>query len=221
MKNIFFALVAAAAVTCGASAQSSDYTVFNNPDNHPYFGVRLGVDISNTADATCDSYSSGAGFHIGAVYNMPLYQNLYFEPGLSIFYDTFGQQVTVGADPLGYSVIDGSIRNFGFRIPLTFGYFFDFTDDIRVAPFTGPQFNISLMAKDHWDDNSADFGNNYSIFGEGGFKHFDAQWVIGVGVTYKKYFASISGGIGMTKARSTSVEHFRRNTVSISIGYNF
>lgn len=212
-------IAAGAAMT--ASAQSD---LLENPDNHAYFGARIALDISSTADGN-DYYSNGAGFNIGAVYNIPLYKNLYFEPGLSLFYDTFGEEFTVNSpEGIPYSE-DGSIRNFGFRIPLVAGYHFDFTDDMQVSVFTGPQLNISLTAKEHV--------NNYSesIFGDGGFKHFDLQWAIGVGYTWQKYYVALSGGIGITKARDWKLrgannrdeytDSFRRNNFSITLGYNF
>lgn len=216
MKKIIIAAIAAVA-SLTASAQNSEYTIFNNPDNAPYFGARIGVDITSTSGAD-DLYNNGVGFTAGAIYNIPLWQNLYFEPGLSLFYDTFGTEITAMADEgSGAYILDGSIRNFGFRIPMVFGYNFDFTDNVRVAPFTGPQINFNVVAKQHWDNEIA----GGSIFGEGGFKHLDLQWVIGVGVTYGKYYVSLSGGIGMTKARSLKYDNFRRNNVNISIGYNF
>lgn len=220
MKKFIIASVAAVA-SIAASAQNSEYTIFNNPDNAPYFGARIGVDITSTSGAD-DMYNNGAGFTIGAVYNIPLWQNLYFEPGISLFYDTFGMEILSSADPAMPMMLNGSIRNFGMRIPLVAGYNFDFTDNVRIAPFTGPQINFNITAKEHWDEiNGQETPAGGSIFGEYGFKRFDLQWVIGVGVSYKKYYVSLSGGIGLTKARSLSYDNFRRNTVNISLGYNF
>lgn len=227
MKKYLFAIAAMGAALT-ASAQSD---IFDNPDNHDYFGARISLDVSSTAGGN-DTYSNGAGFNIGAIYNIPLYKNLYLEPGLSIFYDTFGEDVIVN-DPAGIQApytIDGSIRNFGFRIPLVAGYHFDFTDDVQISFFTGPQFNLSLTAKEHIN------GDSESIFGDGGFKHVDLQWALGVGATWQKYYVAISGGIGMTKVRDHKVtffdpdihtdvityqDSFRRNTFSITLGYNF
>lgn len=216
MKKIILALVALASTAFASNAQS----LYNNPDNHSFFGARLGVDITSTSGDD-DFYNNGAGFTLGAIYNIPVWQNLYFEPGLAIFYDTFGTEMVVpDAGGLHYDLVDGTIKNFGFRIPLLFGYNFDFTDDIRLAPFTGPQVNINLTAKQSWD-NDALKNSEGSIFGEGGFKRVDLQWVFGLGLTYQKYYVSLSGGIGMTKVLSLKTENFRRNTVNIAVGYNF
>lgn len=208
----------------GAMSASAQADLLDNPDNHAYFGARVALDISSTADGN-SCYSNGAGFSIGAIYNIPLYKNLYFEPGLSIFYDTFGEEfLDYYPDDTAYS-IDGSIRNFGFRIPLVAGYHFDFTDDMQFSVFTGPQINLSLIAKEHYP------GNSYSIFGDQGFKHIDLQWALGVGFSWNQYYVSLSGGIGMTKARDwksrdvnnaiTAIDSFRRNNFSLTLGYNF
>lgn len=214
IKKLFLSFIA----LCGTLSVSAQADIFDNPANKAYFGARLGLDVSSVSDNRYDSYSNGAGFSIGAIYQIPLYKNLYFEPGLSLFYDTFGQErQSADSNGLPYQ-IDGSIRNFGFRIPLVAGYHFDFTDDIRIAPFTGPQLNASVSATEHWDSREP---RNGSIFGHHGFKHFDLQWVFGVGVTYQRYFASVSGSVGMTKCYSSNADSFKRNIFNVSIGYNF
>lgn len=220
MKKLFISLIALGAAA-SASAQAD---LFDNPDNEAYLGARISLDISSTADGN-SYYSNGAGFSIGAIYNIPLYKNLYFEPGLSLFYDTFGEELLIpDENNMTYGSIDGSIRNLGFRIPLVAGYHFDFTDDMQLSVFTGPQLNLSVLAKEHLGDNS------YSIFGEYGFKHIDLQWALGVGLSWQNYYVSVSGGIGMTKVRDWSTtdvygkkvsDSFRRNNFSITLGYNF
>lgn len=189
--------------------------LLNNPENRAYFGARISLDITSAAGGN-DEYSNGAGFSFGAIYNIPLYMNLYFEPGLSIFYNTIDEDIPEGANG---EMIDGSVRNFGFRVPLSVGYHFDFTDDMQFSVFTGPQINMSLKATEHFGEDS------YSIFGDHGFNHIDLQWAIGVGLSRGRYYASISGGIGMTKARDFNLfgykDSFRRNNLSIVLGYNF
>lgn len=225
MKRI---ILGTAIAIISLSAQSQDY-LFENPDNKAFFGARLGVDITSTPGDELSTYSNGAGFSLGAIYNIPVYKNLYVEPGLSLFYDTFSEDLTVGAEvlPMPYQ-ISRSFRNFGFRIPILAGYHFDFSDMVRIAPFTGPQLNFSLYAHDHYDNdaikNVLGEGNEMkgtSLFGEHGFKHFDLQWVFGASVTYDRYVFTAQGAIGITKVYNVSSFHFRRNTCTISVGYNF
>lgn len=248
-----FKMIAAgmAVVMCGMDADAASSYMFDNPENDTYFGVRVGLDISSAANGG-GYYNNKAGFFAGAVYNIPLWMNLYFEPGLSVFYNTFGTvdfdtytKTIEVLDSYGNPVIgpdglpevdekeyryqkDGSIRNFGFRVPLLVGYHFDFTEDIRVHVYTGPQFNVSLSACYHQNEvlvpNAEEESWSRSLFGTQGFKHFDMQWNFGVGLAYQAYYLGLSGSWGITDMKSgTDLLHrdLRRNLFSISLGYNF
>lgn len=215
----FIAIVALAVASLTTNAQN--YLV-ENPDNVAYFGARLGVDITATpGSAEFSTYNNGGGFSFGAIYNIPVYKNLYVEPGLSIFYDTFSENldfIDQDLPEIPYQ-ISHSFRNFGFRIPMTCGYRFDFTDQVSIAPFTGPQFNLSLYAHDHWSDEAKTEGK--SLFGENGFKHLDMQWTIGASVTYDRYVFTAAGAFGITRVYQMGADKLRRNTCTISVGYNF
>lgn len=232
-------LLAFACATAFASQAENSY-LFDNPENHAYFGARISVDVSSAANGG-GFYSNSPGFSIGGVYNIPLFMNLYFEPGLDVFYNTIGvnqwyffkENITDSATgnidevEIPYQ-IDGSIRNFGFRIPFLVGYHFDFTEDIKVNVFTGPQLNLSLVSRYHQNEvrvpghEEEAFGE--SLFGTHGFKHVDLQWKFGVGVSYQKYYLDLSGSWGMTHMKSGTVDlprNLRRNIFAITLGYNF
>lgn len=213
MKKTAIALaMAIASISFTASAQA--YLV-NNPTNRPYWGLRVGVDISSTAGEIIDQYSNAVGLTLGGVYNIPVWQNMYFEPGLTLYFDTFGMTV-IAPDARSHAVdTDASIRNIGFRVPLNLGYRFDFTDDISLSLFTGPQVNFNLSGNMHVGDYSHDLMGH-------GFKRVDLQWGFGGSMQFfHSYYISISGGIGMTKAYQTNLDQFRRDTVNLSLGYNF
>ncbi len=220
MKRFIIALTAIIGLGTAASAQN---LLFENPDNKPYFGVRLGLDVTSTAGATYDTYNNGAGFNAGAVYNIPVVKNFYFEPGLSLFYNTFGEQITTTIpdqyDGFAY-VMDTSIRNFGFRIPFNFGYRFDFTDEMSIYVYTGPVLNISVTAKQHCDAYGDEAAHTENLMGHG-FKRADMQWDFGVGYSYNKLYVQVGGGVGVTKAYSSAIDSYRRNTFNIAVGYNF
>lgn len=245
MKKFLLSLTFAVAAASAVSAQN---LLVDNPDNEAYLGARIGVDLTSTSGPSANTYNNGAGFSIGAIYNIPVWQNLYVEPGLSIFYNTFSEDITrlsfvnvPGEDPEAEpslmpveKIIPRSIRNFGFRIPLLAGYHFDFTDMVKISVFTGPQLNISLYAHDHIKklpdvDESLEVG---SLFGQNGFKHWDLQWVFGASVAYDRYVFSVQGGVGMTRVFNKTytptvtdklpvTDKLRRNTCTISLGYNF
>ena len=52
---------------------------------------------------------------------IPLTESIYFEPGLSLFYNTIGLDEIVAIDADGEQTVsvDGSVRNF--RFPCSFG----------------------------------------------------------------------------------------------------
>lgn len=235
MKLLQTLAIAAMSLTAFGSQAASSY-LFDNPENHTYLGARVSLDIASAANGG-GQYSNGAGFSVGAVYNIPVYRNLYVEPGLSLFYNTVGTSrwyevdpdaaEEEGVDPALYQ-IDGSIRNFGFRIPLLVGYHFDFTEDLKVHVFTGPQLNLSLVSRYHQDavrvPGYEEGEWSTSLFGTKGFKHADLQWTFGAGLEYGRYYLGLSGAVGITDMKSASGvldRDLRRNQFAISLGYNF
>lgn len=246
MKKILaILLVGAASSVMSANAQSY---MFDNPENRTFFGVRAGLDVSSAANGGA-MFSNKPGFSVGAVYDIPVLANFYFEPGLYLFYNTFG---TVHLENYEYTLVDsegnssefyklyqvdGTLRNFGFRIPMNFGYHFDFADDLSVHVFTGPQLNLGLVARYHQNEvitpgDEVVKSTSVDAFGTGGFKHIDLQWNFGVGLTYQRYYMSLGGSVGVTRMKSASViqagpyevdlrRNIRRNLFNISVGYNF
>lgn len=222
MKKTAIALIAAASISAAASAQ--DYTqdyLIDNPVNKTYFGIRAGLDISSTA-GDHDSFGNGAGFTVGAVCNIPIDHNIFIEPGLYAFYNTFDNDIDTWkpSEDL-YNVYDGSIRNWGIRVPFNIGYRLDFTNDISLAIFTGPVLNVNLSAKAYCDglDNYT-----YSMMEYKDFKRIDAQWDFGISMNYgSHYYVGITGAVGITEAYKPKGDdvRFRRNTVNIAVGYNF
>lgn len=244
-KTIAMLLLGAAFSVPALSAQNY---MFDNPENHARFGVRAGLDISSAANGGA-MFSNKPGFSVGAVYEIPVLANFYFEPGLYLFYNTFG---TVHLENYSYTVIDsegnenefsklyqvdGTLRDFGFRVPLNFGYHFDFADDLSVGVFTGPQLNLNLVARYHQNEvitpgNQIVKSTSVDAFGVGGFHHVDLQWNFGVGLVYRNYYMSVGGSVGITNMKSASVikagpyevdlgRNIRRNLFNVSVGYNF
>lgn len=248
-KTLFFSILAFG-VAMGVSAQER---VVNNPDNKGYFGVRLSVDAPIPGNVNYTDfedhvkisekpYGTGAGFTVGAIYNLPLVANLYFEPGLSFYYNAVSikegqlREEIDQLDRAGVKLTNHSVRQSGMKIPLIFGYHFDFTKDFNLAVFTGPVldlgFSMDAYIKFKYE------GNAYRV-AESLYKaedsdrddrmnRFNADWRVGVGVNYKNFFASFSGDIRMTNMYHVAENNrkyydasYRQNLFQFTLGYNF
>jgi len=200
----------------------AENAIFDNPDNKPYLGVRIGLDVScpgklKAGNIGVDFFDNGAGLEFGAVYNYPLVANLYIEPGLKFFYDTYSASDIETSD---YNFVDASVRKFGMRIPVMAGYHFDFTPDIKVSVFTGPEMEIGLYGKEV--DKMGRVEVSADPYAKNGFLHrVNLLWNIGAGVSYRQYYVSIGGGIGMLNMTKNSTVKFHENRVTIGLGYNF
>lgn len=218
-------LLTAALLACAGMGVHAQSSIFNNPANKSYFGVRAALDIAAPGDVKSHGigigvYKPGAGFSVGAVYNIPLVANLYIEPGLNLYYNTY-----LLKKDLFEGIDSGSMRKFGVRIPVMFGYHFDFTDDISVALFTGPELEIGCTADLHACEkvNGHKFKASESVYGEdGGYNRVDCTWKFGASLTYAQhYYIGVGGGIGMCNMYKTDDVSLHENIAQITLGYNF
>lgn len=219
MKKTAIALaIAAIAITANAQDQTLEREAAS-----PTIGIKAEWNLNSPSTSYNDMlsvYSNGSGFSVGSFVTVPIYRGLYVEPQVDLYYNTMIidpdiiQAVVAGQEVPA----QGSLRNFGFRIPLTVGYRFDFTDDMAVSVFTGPQLNVGLTF-DRYDNGTK---RHYSLYDEG-WRRLDAQWTFGARYYYAdNWMAEISGGVGMTNLLGKSLHgHFRRNTFSIGVGYIF
>jgi hypothetical protein len=221
MKKILTAAMLAAISCFSTVAQSS---IFNNPDNKSYFGIRVGGDITCPGKVTSGNvglsvFKNGGGIEFGGIYNVPVVANFYIEPGLKLYYDSY----SVSKDWLDQDDVilnSLSIKKFGMRIPVMAGYHFDFTQDLKVSVFTGPELEIGFSAKEHLKGQNISLSE--SVYGdEGGMNRVNLLWGIGAGITYQHFYFGVNGGIGMLNMNSESDVKFHESRVTFSVGYNF
>lgn len=219
MKKLILSIAAATIFAVSAHAQKS---IFNNPDNHSYFGVRVAGEVTCPGDVSmyglkADIYKSGGGIEFGGIYNLPVVANFYVEPGLKLYYNTYSTHSDI-ADALEVSGI--SIKKFGMRVPVMAGYHFDFTRDLRVYLFTGPELEIGFTADGKVKSGRVSESEN--LYGEeGGMNRVDVLWGFGAGISYSHYYFGISGSVGMCNMLDDSETKFHENRVSFTLGYNF
>ncbi len=249
MKKILVTLLAFASVI-NVFAQGR---IFDNPDNKAYFGLRASLDVTSPGDFTVSDYEDnlsisrsifggGAGFSIGGIYNLPVVANFYIEPGLSIYYNTMSiktgamEDIIEDLEDAGGKLKCHSIRQSGMRIPVMFGYHFDFTKNFNIAVYTGPVLNIGF-SMDYYVKAKAqglEFKETGSMYKaeykdkEDRFNRCNADWRIGVGVNYKNFFGALSGDLGMTNAYKVAKDNkryysatYHQNLFQLTVGYNF
>lgn len=236
MKHFISSLLILCAALVPSAAKAQDILT-NNPDNAPYFGIRAGLDIACPGDisvgnAGLDFFKNGAGFNVGGIYNFPVIANFYVEPGVSLFYNTYGVKseffdIIDDTDFNGDGYADNigirsmSVRKFGIRIPVMAGYHFDFTPDLRLHVFTGPELEIGIKSKLHAKINR--FNATTGAYGNDGFlKRVDCSWDFGVGLQYSCYYVNLTGAIGMCNMiNKIPGATYHENRVSLNLGYNF
>ncbi len=224
MKKLFLTIVMLAAAVTGISAQ-----IFNNPDNKPYWGMRISLDVdmpgnwetNNNILKSMDMYSAGAGVSIGAVYNLPVIANFYFEPGASLYYDTFKDKGLL-TSTVNQIMVYPKYGRFGIRIPLMLGYHFDLFTNGNIAIFTGPELSYAFVGHISYDnDDLEDAGFGLNMFkDEQLFKRFDVAWRVGAAVNAGSWHIGISYAPGITSITKNNIT-CHDNRLAITLGHNF
>ncbi len=228
MKKI---IITISFIVCAIAAYSQN-SIFKNPDNHAYWGAKLDLDFNipgayKTPVGNFD-FSSGVGVGIGAYYNMPIVANLYFEPGLTFYFDTFKTgELTVSTDENNIVTTRPRVEKVGFRVPLLVGYRFDVLKGVSVSAFTGPELGIGLSAKLKDDTLEKDgmemnlYSGDNVLYSDGAWHRFGMNWQVGASVTVDRFTIGLTGSIGLTDVVESDKITFRENAVRLSAAYNF
>ncbi len=222
MKKYLISTVMVFATLLPGVAQSN---IVNNPDNKAYFGIRVGGDITCPGKISAESigvsvFKNGGGIEFGGKYNIPVVANFYIEPGLKFFYDTYSMKEGF-VDELEDDIIFNSvsIKKFGMRVPVMAGYHFDFTKDIKVSIFTGPELEIGFSAKEYIKGHNIDMSE--SVYGDdGGLNRVNLLWGVGAGISYQHFYFGVTVSIRKLNMRSDADALFHENRVTFSVGYN-
>lgn len=235
-KIVLFA--AGALCAFGASAQSY---LLNNPDNHSYLGIRASYNMSLPGKVKADAggtksdiklLGKGSGFSIGAVYNMPVVANMYFEPGLTLSYTTESFKLGYGDFPeyLNKAMKHSSLRKFGMEVPVQVGYHFDFTPDVSLQVSTGPVLKVGFVNDYYFTTEDLPVlgvqHSSGSMYGDNGMmRRVDCAWRVGVGFNINKsYYIGVNGDLGMCNMLKTDNDgtvSLHENAFNVTLGYNF
>lgn len=210
-----------------AGAIKAQSPILDNPDNRPYWGIRVAWDYSLPGKWNFDNgnsakiYKPGSGFTLGAVYNLPVVANLYFEPGVTFYYNTYSYDDLILSEG-DYEETDPKIEKFGFRVPLNFGYRFDFFENGGFSVFTGPELCIGASSRvetKHFDEVGIDYNKN--LYGKSGYmRRFNLAWSAGLAFHFASWQINVSAAFGLLDLHKKDAK-FHENRLNVGLGYNF
>ena len=144
-------------------------------------------------------YTAGLGFSLGGVYSHYFNDNVFLEPSLSIFYDTYGCDFFIN-ESMDRAYSPG-IYKVGLRLPVVIGYTFDITDDFALAIFTGPELNYAFAGDYRWKDRSAlsDVGDMHLFGKENGMdRRVSFAWKGGIGFPFSDWRVDFEAAVGVS-----------------------
>ncbi len=221
-KQLIFIIVLLA-ISCGAKAQN----VADNPivNDSPLSGLSTHLSFELTTPSGSNGrWSTGGGAALTVSYAYFLNHRWFLSPGIGGFYSTMGTDFIPQYD----HIYEGTVKNWGIRVPVLLGCQFKLSPDFRLAIATGPLLNLNLIAK---EQASPDFEadpiepESINLFGNG-FHRVDLMWDFYAGLTYKQHYCiGFSAGAGITNVASMTQGqrrlNIRRNNFAIMLSYTF
>lgn len=210
-KLIVTLIIAAFSAAFAANAQDSKRVLW---------GVKAGVDIElpgkwHGDHSSVKMFKPGIGFSAGAVCNIDLGYNTFFEPGLGLFHEQYRYDEFIVMGDNGQPLAeDPKVSKTGLMIPLIFGYSFWFNDDAGLRVYTGPQLRYAFDGNIDIDVDEADF----SIWD--GQRRFDASWKVGLGMPFNHFMVSLEVEFGMANLLKNELK-FSENRVGLGLSYYF
>lgn len=159
MKKILL-LAAAAMLAVAANAQlMTSRTFFGKESNTTWF-MRAGMSLNNVANA--EDAETGIGFDVDFGFQKPIASSAAY----------WGMELGIGTRGCGIEHYDETCTTYGVKwSPLTFGYKWAVTDNIKIDPHVGAFLEYDFAKSDAADS----------------FNEFDAGLQIGAGVWFKRF----------------------------------
>lgn len=236
MKKLLFTLsfaIGVLAIPQNTSAQNS-----SNGDHKISFGVRAGMNISSMGGDFKKTFSestdlnSKVGFNIGAIVDIPVWKELYVQPGL--FFTTkgakskFAESNEEDGETFKYEE-KGTFNAMYLEIPILLSYRFNLNENIKWHINFGPYIALGIGGKAKFENTENEEKEEADFFGKSedsfGFNRFDAGLSFGTGLSFKHYYIGLQYELGLTNAANKDYwgekTSIKMNNLAISLGYNF
>ncbi len=221
-RTIFLFFTALLAAVANAEDISGEVL----PSDRDHLTVTISYDRSipgkwKVNDSAFKMFKPGSGVSLGLDYMWLVGNNVFFEPGVRLYVDSYRyNNISIGTGSLYEPAItsDPPLRKTGLRLPVMAGYKFDIFKRGSLLLSTGvePEFGFSAHTK-------VDEGQE-EIFDENMYKtvmrRFDVSWDLRGAIIIDNFRVDITGAIGMLDVLKTGAK-MRENRLSIGLGYVF
>lgn len=166
------------------------------------WGAKASLDFNvpgkwHAGEMSFKNYNSGLGFSVGGVYSHYFNDYFFVEPSLSLFYDTYSEEVIIDERPTQEK--DPLVYKAGLRLPVVVGYTFDLTDTFAISVFTGPELDYAFAGGYRVKNKKALDIDDWSLFRkESGHKRFTCSWKGGLGFPFTDWRIDVEAVIGLT-----------------------
>lgn len=185
------------------------------------WGAKASLDINmpgkwKVGDTSTKLYDSGFGFSLGGVYSHYVTENVFIEPSLSLFYDTYSCDFFIQEGD-GFAEEKPITFKFGIRIPVVVGYTFDITDDFSFSVFTGPELNYAFAGRNRFKSKHLT-ENIGTLFGkeDGMQRRISCAWKGGFGFPFYDWRVDIEAAVGLTDV-IVGPASMKENRLSVSL----
>ena len=206
MKKMRFMLVVAMlAMVTAVSAQMN-------------LGVKGGVNMSNFYGDELDDKNVKIGFHIGLAADYDFAYNSAIQTGL--FFTTKGAKYT---SSFGDASGELTVNPMYLQIPVHYAYKIDVSPGTRVVLHAGPYAAYGVGGKSKLSGSVGDIGAEYEedVFGDDGFKRFDAGLGLGVGAEFGPLLFDIGWDMGLVNIADSEDADIKNQNAYLSVGYKF
>jgi hypothetical protein len=206
MKKMRFMLVVAMlAMVTAVSAQMN-------------LGVKGGVNMSNFYGDELDDKNVKIGFHIGLAADYDFAYNSAIQTGL--FFTTKGAKYT---SSFGDASGELTVNPMYLQIPVHYAYKIDVSPGTRVVLHAGPYAAYGVGGKSKLSGSVGDIGAEYEedVFGDDGFKRFDAGLGLGVGAEFGPLLFDIGWDMGLVNIVDSDNGDLKNQNAYLSVGYKF
>lgn len=207
MKKMRLSLmVAMLAIVTAASAQTS-------------LGVKGGVNMSNFYGDELNDNNVKIGFHIGLAADYEFMYNHAIQTGL--FFTTKGAKYDGSFGSVSGEV---SVNPMYLQLPVHYAYKIDVSPGTRVVLHAGPYLAYGIGGKSKVKVSSSGGStetDGVDVFGDNGFKRFDAGLGLGVGAEFGPILVDLGWDMGLVDISGVSDANIKNQNAYLSVGYKF